>query len=227
MSSYTVVVPAYNAAATVREAIQSVLDQSVPPSRIIVVDDGSHDDTAAVAGRMAGPIEVYTQPNQGPGAATTRGLGLVETELVATLDADDLWLPGKIEAQRAALQDEAVAGACCHWRTFRGTPSQPNPDSDAPGWSRTTLFMRTQAARSVGPIIDPPGGLGDMVDWLARVREAGHRLVMLPQTLALRRIHPGSMTYGRTGAETRGYLYVAREALMRRRMRLTGTQEDT
>ena len=224
MTAYTLVIPAYNAAAFIGDAVGSALAQSLPPARVIVVDDGSTDDTATVARAVGGPIEVLTQPNQGPGSATTRGMALVETEYVATLDADDLWLPGKIEAQFAVLADDSVDGVFGHWRIFRGTPdaAQGNPVA---GWSRTTMLMRTRVAKSVGAIIDPPGGLGDMVDWLARVREAGHRLVMLPDVLALRRVHADSMTYRRTDREMRGYLSVARAALLRRRRRAEAERE--
>ena len=94
------------------------------------------------------------------------------------------------------------------------------PEPDAPvreGWGRTTMMMRTEAVRATGPIYDPKsGGRGDMVDWIARAREMGFVLEMLPTVLALRRIIPGSMSFGRDDRDV-GYLDVARRALARRR----------
>ncbi|RUY66189.1 glycosyltransferase family 2 protein, partial [Mesorhizobium sp. M7A.F.Ca.CA.001.05.1.1] len=76
--------------------------------------------------------------------------------------------------------------------------------------------VRQEVVQSVGPIIDPPGGRGEMIDWIARVREAGFLLAMLDDVLALRRIRPGSLSYGRDPARDRGYIQVARLAMQRR-----------
>ncbi len=213
---YTLIIPAYNAAATITEAIGSAQRQTRPPARILVVDDGSADDTASVAAACG--AEVLRQANQGPGAACNRALTQVETDLIAFLDADDLWLPDKIERQQAAFAEapdlDAVFG---HLRVFQhGRPVDPNARTHA-GWGRTTLLMKTASARKVGPVFDPPkGGRGDMVDWIARGREMGQRFLMLDEVVALRRIIATSMSHGR-GESDVGYLEVARRALARRR----------
>ncbi|MFM7844190.1 MAG: glycosyltransferase family 2 protein, partial [Planctomycetota bacterium] len=105
--SYSVVIPAFNAAATLGAAVQSVLAQTLPPHSIIVVDDGSTDETATVALSFGNAVTLVRQPNQGPGAATTAGFRRVETPFVATLDSDDLWLPRKIEVQARRFADDA------------------------------------------------------------------------------------------------------------------------
>jgi len=214
-ADYTVIIPAYNAAATIGEAIDSIRGQSHAARRIIVVDDGSSDDTADRARPYA---DVIRQANAGPGAACNRALAEVDTPFVAYIDADDIWLPGKAATQLALFAERpVVAGVFARLRLFRhGTA----PDPDAPvrdGWGRTTMMMRTEAVRRTGPIYDPKsGGRGDMVDWIARAREIGFVLEMLPLVLALRRIIPGSMSFGRDERDT-GYLDVARRALDRRR----------
>ena len=101
--SYSVVIPAYNAAATIGQAVQSILDQTVRPQEIIVVDDGSTDGTAAAVAGMGSEITLISQDNRGPGAATTAGFGRVVTPFVATLDADDLWLPAEDRASSCPL----------------------------------------------------------------------------------------------------------------------------
>jgi glycosyltransferase involved in cell wall biosynthesis len=218
--SYSVVIPAFNAAATIRAAIDSVLAQSVPPRAIIVVDDGSTDDTAALAAGTSGPVIVIRQENKGPGAATTAGLRQVSTPFFAGLDADDLWLPSKIAAQASVFgRDPGVSGVFTRARLFHdGAPLDPNGGGAARSlWGRTTLLYRTAAARAIGDVVDPPGRMGEMIDWLARGRDLGHRHVMLEEVLALRRVRPGSLSYGRDPERTRGYLFVVRAAMERRR----------
>ena len=213
---YSVVIPAYNAAGFVGEAIRSALAQTAPPERVIVVDDGSTDDTVAEARAFGGVVEVLTQANAGPGSATTRGFLAVRSPLVATLDADDLWVADKLERQLAALGEAGAVFA--HLQDFIDDLESGRRGAPYPGWTRTTMLVRTDLAQAVGPVIDPVGA-GDMVDWIARLREAGRPVVMLPDTLAWRRVHPGSMTYGRRQQNMQGYLQVARAALQRRRGR--------
>ena len=115
------------------------------------------------------------QENAGPGSATTRGIAALSTPLIATLDADDLWLPNKIEetacASRTISRDSR--GFSAHWRNFRDDQPDAPEATAVPGWSRTTMMIRREVAETVGPIVDPPGGRGEMIDWIARAREAG------------------------------------------------------
>jgi glycosyltransferase involved in cell wall biosynthesis len=93
------VIPAYNAASWISEAIQSALDQTCPPLEVIVVDDGSTDDTWAVASRFPAPVRVLRKPNGGPASARNFGLASAAGEWIALLDADDRWAPAKLEKQ--------------------------------------------------------------------------------------------------------------------------------
>ncbi|TPN94535.1 glycosyltransferase family A protein [Mesorhizobium sp. B1-1-5] len=217
MSAYGVVIPAYNASATIAETLRSVAAQTLRPELVVVVDDGSTDDLAGAIGGIDLPLRLLRQDNAGPGSATTRGIAALSTPFVATLDADDLWLPGKIAAQLAHLEPlPGTSGVFTHMRAFRdGEPYAMAPTA-TPGWSRSTMLMRRETAESVGPMVDPPGGRGEMIDWIARARESGFILDMMPDVLALRRIRPGSLSYGRDAARDRGYLEVARLAMLRR-----------
>ena len=102
----SVVIPAYNAQAYIAEAIQSVLDQTVPVDEIIVVDDGSTDATAAIASNFP-QTKVIRQKNAGQGAARNHGIGKAKGDWIAFLDADDLWAPEKIEVQIACITPAA------------------------------------------------------------------------------------------------------------------------
>lgn len=217
VAPYSVVIPVWNGEATIAEAVDSVLSQEPPPERIVIVDDGSTDGTADLLSRLGAPLLVIHQGNLGPGAATTRGLCEVKTPLVATLDADDLWLPGKIAAQMDVLeQNPQIAAVFCPLANFRDDPENADFIGARGGWSRSTMLIRSAAAQAIGPIVDPPGRAGEMIDWFARAAEQGLNLHMMPEVLALRRIRPGSLTYGNSGL-AESYLQVARAALLRRR----------
>jgi len=94
-----VVIPAFNAAPYVGRAIESVLAQTVAPSRVVVVDDGSVDETAMVVESFGRGVICVRQENRGVAAARNRGARESGTEWVAFLDADDVWLPTKLERQ--------------------------------------------------------------------------------------------------------------------------------
>ncbi len=103
----SVVIPAYNASATLDETLRSVRSQTHPALEIIVVNDGSTDDTGAIVKRHAAiddRVQVVTQDNAGLATARNAGWCHARSDLIAFLDADDLWAPTKIERQIRALQ---------------------------------------------------------------------------------------------------------------------------
>jgi len=216
---YSVVIPAYNAEATIGAAIASTLAQTVPPTSIIVIDDGSADSTADVAAAASPLALVLRKSNGGPGSATTLGLSQVTTPLFATLDADDLWLPVKMERQLAALAaDPGLAAVFSLGRLFRDGEAPSAADgSEIRLWTRTSMVFRTAAARQIGDLVDLHGNLGELIDWLARSRELGHRHLMLEEVLALRRVRPGGLSDTGDSDRARGYLQAVRRALERRK----------
>lgn len=107
--SVSVVVPAYNCESFVAEAIDSVLAQTRPPLEVIVVDDGSTDGTLKVLGGFGNRIRVFSHQNRGPSATRNRGVSEASGEWVAFLDADDTWLPTKLERQFEVAADPAMA----------------------------------------------------------------------------------------------------------------------
>jgi glycosyltransferase involved in cell wall biosynthesis len=108
------ILPVYNRAGLMREAAMSVLRQEYPEIELIVVDDGSTDETALAAQALTGEhperVRVLRQENAGPGAARRLGLGIAQGEFIQYLDSDDLLAPGKFEQQVAALRANPGAG---------------------------------------------------------------------------------------------------------------------
>jgi glycosyltransferase involved in cell wall biosynthesis len=107
------IIPTYNRADTICQAVDSVLQQTYPRVEVLVVDDGSTDDTLSRLERYGDRIQVIAQANAGPGAARNRGIELSHGEVLAFLDSDDLWFPTKIERQVALLEKVDESVPCC------------------------------------------------------------------------------------------------------------------
>lgn len=107
--SVSVVIPTYNRASVVGEAIESALRQTRPPEEVIVVDDGSTDDTARALRSFGERIRVIRQDNAGVSAARNAGVRAASSEWIALLDSDDEWLPEKLEAQVKQVECHAEA----------------------------------------------------------------------------------------------------------------------
>jgi glycosyltransferase involved in cell wall biosynthesis len=110
MKTVSVIIPAYNYARYVSEAIDSVLAQTYPPLEVIVVDDGSTDDTPNVLAAYGDRIRAIRQVNQGVAAARNTGIAAARGEYVAFIDSDDTWEPRKLELQMARFDAEPDLG---------------------------------------------------------------------------------------------------------------------
>jgi glycosyltransferase involved in cell wall biosynthesis len=108
----SVIIPTYNRSRRVREAVTSVLAQKGIAFEVIVVDDGSEDDTAAVLEAFGSAIRTVEQSHGGVSSARNTGIRAAAGEWLAFLDADDLWLPGKLRTQMEFLGANAVYKIC-------------------------------------------------------------------------------------------------------------------
>ena len=99
----SVIIPTYNRAGDIEGAVASVLEQTLPASEILIVDDGSEDDTQAVVAALSGPVRSFRQTNAGASVARNRGLREATGDFIAFLDVDDRWHPTKLAVQMAAL----------------------------------------------------------------------------------------------------------------------------
>jgi glycosyltransferase involved in cell wall biosynthesis len=109
----SVIIPTYNRAYLVGRAIESVIDQTYKNLEIIVVDDGSTDDTQSRLRAYGDRIRVLTQENRGPSAARNHGIALSRGKIVAFLDSDDYWLPSKLARQVELLEKLGPSVCCC------------------------------------------------------------------------------------------------------------------
>lgn len=118
MSSVSVVIPAYNSAQTIRSTLDSVLAQTISPDEIIVVDDGSTDNTVETVTRYTRHLTreivlLRMEKNAGPAATRNRGIKEAKGEWIAFLDGDDEWLPEKLELQMKATEEDSDVDMWC------------------------------------------------------------------------------------------------------------------
>jgi glycosyltransferase involved in cell wall biosynthesis len=111
----SVVIPCYNGARFLREALESALRQTHAPLEVIVVDDGSTDDSVGIAEAVGSPVRVIQQAHGGESVARNRGIEEARGDWIGFLDADDLWEPTKLERQLEAATTGVV---CVHTNYF-------------------------------------------------------------------------------------------------------------
>ena len=104
----SVIIPCYNCACTIAKTIESVLEQTEPVNEIIVVDDGSTDDSVTVVNRYKNKVKCISQINAGVSAARNRGIQESSSNWIAFLDGDDTWYPNKIKYQKKVIRDNGV-----------------------------------------------------------------------------------------------------------------------
>jgi len=114
----SVVIAAYNAAKYIRETLDSVLAQTYLPLEVIVVDDGSTDETAAIVRSYAGRVRLLQQENRGEPAARNVGIRNAQGDYIAFVDSDDLWMPEKLKLQTARLLEKKVVWVTCYADSF-------------------------------------------------------------------------------------------------------------
>ncbi len=216
----SVIVPVFNGERYLAQALDSVLEQTYPDLELIVVDDGSTDATPDIISRFGSAVRSVHQPNAGTAAALNRGIDLARGSLLSFLDADDLWVPDKLRWQLDALRaNPGIDLVFGHMRQFH-SPDLVAAERAAitcsqqamPGISTGTLLVPRQAFNRVGPF-STRWAVGEFMDWYGRAQDAGLRQVVLPEVVALRRLHSRS----RERAADVDYARIAREALRRRR----------
>jgi glycosyltransferase involved in cell wall biosynthesis len=219
----SVIVPVYNAVAYLGEAIESVLGQSYSPIELIVVDDGSDDGSEHVALGYGERLTYLRQERAGNGAARNRGVQVAGADYYAFLDADDRFLPDKLERQMAVLEaDPTVEAVFGHVREFV-TPELEStalallrkPIENAPWLAPNLMLIRREAFDRVGPFSEELR-VGVTVDWFARANEKGLRYVMLPEVVLERRLHAANNGI-REGDARSSYLQVLKASIDRRR----------
>ena len=204
-STVTVVIPCFNQARYLADAVKSVHTQTHPPTECIVVDDGSTDDTSDVAARLG--ARVIRQPNRGVSAARNAGLAQARGELVVFLDADDVLLPAALargaDALSANRNIDAVVSRCEAMDEW-GTPIAVSHHDVDPGnlyrgwlsrnfvWTPGAAMFRRSALTELGGFSNDYGPAADLALYLRLARD--ERIAYIPGYSVRYRQHDESMS---------------------------------
>jgi len=225
----SVVIPVFNGAAYIAQAIDSVLAQTMAADEILVVDDGSSDSTREIVRRYKHPVRYLAQSNRGAAAARNLGIRESKGDLLAFLDADDVWLPEKLALQSAALaEDTSVDLIFCQMVQFRSPELPPDRASalfcdEAP---HRALLCSCLLARKTA--FDRAGLMQEdrkceFLDWYLRAQETGLRIHFVDSVLVKRRIHAGNYSLTNNRDLHRDYLLTLKMSLDRRNARSRAT----
>ena len=209
LPAVSVVIPAYNAAWCIRRAVDSVLAQDFREIEIVVVNDGSTDDTAAVLAGYGDAVRVVEQRNGGLSSARNAGIRAARGEFVAFLDADDWWLPGKLSAQMALMRARPELGfsstaarvqtpagelvnvwTCPHWRD--SLLESLFAENAGIAGSGSAVLVRRELQLRVGDFDESLRSLEDIDMWMRLAAAAPYACVEEPLVVILK--HPASMS---------------------------------
>ena len=208
----SVVIPTYNCAALLPRAIRSAYAQTLPPSEVVVVNDGSTDETAEVLGKLASELPASfvfeNRANGGEASARNRGVALASSEYVAFLDQDDVWAPDKLERQMELfLRDPQLALTFTAYNRIGESEQsvvrvhgwEPSPEHalrellNGCCITPSTVVVRRDILAEIGPF-DESLWLGcDWTMWL-EIAAAGHRIGYEPEPLTDYFVHETNMS---------------------------------
>ncbi len=196
----SVIVPVYNGAQFIGKAIESVLVQNYDPLEIIIVDDGSTDETANIVKSYNNMRYIY-QPNQGVATARNTGINSSRGKLIAFLDADDCWAPNKLNIQVDCLLKHPHIGC-----TLGRQKNFLEPGTEKPFWLMEkhllkdhdgflpTALIRRDIFDKVG-LFNPDYKISEDVEWFSRVKDASVPVMVVPEIVLYRRIHDTNLSY--------------------------------
>ncbi len=219
------VVPVHDGARYLAACLGSILSQSILPTEVIVVDDGSTDGSADIAKSFGPEVRYLLQQHSGAGSARNRGVGEARGELIAFLDSDDLAVPRRLEVQLARFAANPALEFCdAYSRNFwspeipmearNAAPREHFTHGEAPkaGFIITWLLKRTLFERLGG--FDETLTIGEDAEWRDRMDRARVEMETIEDVLAMRRLHSDNLT-------RRNYDEYLRHVVRRCRQRMT------
>lgn len=237
------VIPAYNSARFIAAAVTSINAQTTAIDEIIIIDDGSTDNTEQIVADLPGNIVYVKQPNQGPSAARNRGIEMAKGDWIAFLDADDQWTPDKIARQRQTLetypslhliagdmaeidnQDKVIVDSVLAKHhlldTFKTMAGKPIPNALSQlvkkNFIPTGTVLAKRGTLMEAGLFNPEIRFGEDLELWAKIA-AQHPITCLPDVLMLRRQH------GENATQASENMLVDLTKVMRSLCRHTGTQ---
>jgi glycosyltransferase involved in cell wall biosynthesis len=200
MKKISVIIPVYNGERFIAKAITSILDQTYPVYEIIVIDDGSTDNTAEVIKRFPS-INYFYKENAGVSHTLNFGLQKVKGDFITILDADDYFTLDKFEKQIKFLEQnedvEIVFG--CHQRFYDKPSEELTMDEKEdmrrilPAYFKSGMLARKSAFDKVG-LFDESVKMGDFLDWYRRAEDMKVPMKLTDDIVMYRRVHDANIT---------------------------------
>lgn len=215
------VVSVFNGERYLRQALSSIFAQTYQPIEVIVADDGSTDGSHAIATSSRESVRLMTQATAGPAATRNLGLAAARGELVAFLDADDLWHPEKLASQVARFRARPELELCVsHVQMFWGDVPGAVPDvyrdhprsRPVPGYATTAILARRGLFERIGRFRTELW-FSDAAEWFLRARRHGTIMEVIPETLTYHRMHASNLTRRRSAESRDEFLALMKDHL--------------
>lgn len=193
--SISVIIPVYNAEKYVGEAIESVLNQTVQPDEIIIIDDGSTDGSAKRVKEFEQDIQLISQENKGISGARNTGIRAASGNIFAFLDSDDLWPEDHLEILLSVLhKNNDLSIVCGHVQQFMSDDADvqsnriPEGAEVMPGYVVGASLIKSEVFDKIG-LFDEELTLADTVDLFSRAKDSGLAFKLIDDVVLKRRIH--------------------------------------
>jgi len=220
-----VIIPVFNAEKYLVEAIKSVITQGVDNIEILIIDDASTDQSMEVATSFFSKVCVHKlKVNSGPGIARNLGIKKARGEWVAFLDADDLWIKGKLKDQLNYLTNHPETDMVFGNVEQFVSPELPDKHKIRlrdelkimPGYVAGTMLIRKETFLSAG-WFDGKLELGEFIDWFSRAKDIGLKYHVLDDVVLKRRIHANNLGI-KKNQHLKDYTAILRAAIARKRI---------
>ncbi len=214
-SMVSVIVPVYNGENYLAQALESVLKQSYQNIEIIIVDDGSTDNTAELAKSYCDRpnIQYIYQENGGHGSALNAGFSKASGIFLASIDHDDLWEQKKMQIQLAAFADDpSLEVVFSHQKNFAENKASERlayKKEAVPGYMAGSMLIRTDSFSRVG-LFTTEIRKGYFWPWYERLNSLDLNTLLLPDVLYHRRVHGQNMSIGRDNKDFKDYFSAIR-----------------
>ena len=217
----SVIIPVFNGAKYLGDAIESVLAQYYRPFELIVVDDGSTDRSASIV-RNYKDIHYIYQPNMGVAVARNTGLAAARGTYIAFLDADDMWPAHKLQIQVEYLMEHpSVMYTLSKINNFVEPGCNIHSDKLQSILKNEQINLASLVAHKA--VFDQIGGfnpryhVSEDFDWITRAKDAGIPMVILPEVLLQRRIHNSNISFTKPQLCIANRFQILKESIDRQR----------
>lgn len=218
----SVIVPVFNAERFLAEALDSVIAQRYPKLEIIAIDDGSSDRSAEILNGGQYPLRYAKQKNLGPAAARNRGLRMSEADVIAFIDADDIWPRGKLMSQIAFLAENPEVDIVLGRVQYVGDLSERENNIRFENSARITKNVNLGSGIYRRRVFDTVGQFDETLihyedhDWFLRARELSTNIFILDNVTLIYRRHADSLSQAHPPADN-AFAQVFKKSLDRRR----------